>query len=96
MCSEEKIRLARADKAYVFRKKSFYITTSITLLIVFASLIASFMAVKLQANVNAENITKNCENIQKIETQTKGIEEIKFNIKNICNALKIEYIKIGE
>lgn len=93
MCSEEKLQLAKEDKAFVFKKTSFFITTGITLLIVFASVIMAFTNVKLQAKTNDTNIQTNSDRITVIEKNMKGIEEIRFNLKNLCEKQGVKYIE---
>lgn len=88
MCSDKKLQLAKD-----FRKKSFYITTGIMLMITFASIIMAFSDVKLQAKTNDTNIQTNSDRITVIEKNMKGIEEIRFNLKNLCIKQGVEYIE---
>ncbi len=81
--------MAKNDEAFVFKKRSFYISTGITLALIIVGFIITFTSVKLQA-------TSNCSRIDKLETGYKGITEIQYNLKSICDELKITYIEIKE
>ncbi len=93
MCSNKKLQLAKEDKAFVFRKKSFYISTGITLLVIFVAIIFAFADVKLQAQTNCANIQKNIEQIKVNTKSSKAIEEIRFNLKNLCVKQGVKYIE---
>lgn len=103
MCSDEKLQLAKEDKAFVFRKKSFYISTGIIILTLFAGVIFAFADVKLQARTNCTDIQSNITDIKTnggrittIEENMEGIEEIRFNLKNLCIKQGVKYIEGAE
>ena len=80
---------------------NFVLINRIWLLILIGSWIFSmgvaYAVVKTQIEANTFSIEANSDyiikNDNKISTTASNIQEIKFNIKSICKALKIEYIE---
>ncbi len=80
---------------------NFVLINRIWLLILIGSWIFSmgvaYAVVKTQVESNTVSIETNLDyiikNDSKISTTASNIQEIKFNIKSICKALKIEYIE---
>jgi len=99
MCSDKKLQLAKNGKALVFEKNKFYITTLITIMILFTGIVFAFSDIRGQAKTNCDDIdvnrgaiVVNARDITEIKRDVDVIDQIDFNIKNICINLGIEYI----
>jgi len=87
MCSADKIKLATEDRAYVFKKTSFHITTAISLGVILVAVIFFFATIDIQCNNNTEEI-------EKLKGIHPALIEIELNLKSVCNKLKIDYVEV--
>jgi len=87
MCSAEKLKMAAEDRAVIFNKRKFNITTGITLVILLITGVVAFTTMRLQA-------VTNCNRLDAVEETQKGIPEIQYNLKALCEASDVPYIEI--
>ncbi len=85
MCSNEKLLLAKTDKAFVFRKRSFYISMSITLVVILTGITVSFTTVKLKS---LELDRRLCA----VENEVEYIDEIYYNLQHLFSENKWKWI----
>jgi hypothetical protein len=81
--------MVREDKAYAFRKTTFWISTGLSTVMIFVAVIWFFAAVKLNGDSNTARITK-------VENELRPISEIQFNLKKLCEKFDVQYTEIKE
>jgi flagellar basal body-associated protein FliL len=86
MCRDSHLELVKNDKAFVFRKTSFWISTGITLLVMLISVVIAFTTVNLKAETNSCDIAE-------IQQDVRYIEEIRYNLRNLCEKQGVTYIE---
>ncbi len=83
MCNPKIIEKIDKGEAIIFTKLRFYLT----LFVIFATVISSFALMKYKIDENSRKIDKFHEKI-------KGIDEIRYNLKSLCEKSGVKYIEI--
>ena len=83
MCNQKIIDKIDRGEAIIFTKLRFYLS----LFILFATVISSFALMKYK-------IDENTKKIDEFQKKISGIDEIRYNLKSLCEKNGVKYIEI--
>ena len=85
MCDRKVIEKIDKGEAIVFTKLKFYLSV----IIIFASVVSAFSYMKYQIDNNSKKIGE-------FEHKIKGLDEIRYNLKSLCEQNGVKYIEMRD
>lgn len=80
---------AKCDDGIVFNRIKLYVTA----IVLIATVVSTFAFVQYKVEENAEDIEKICKRTERLETQTRLIDEIRYNLRSLCEKQGVNYIE---